>query len=84
MISAVFFARERSLDQISSMLSLDNLRAVSLACDNPRSDNGTSVCPCHRASLAVEELDLPDEIFIALDEVSTPNRGYPEFGWNQR
>ena len=37
-----------------------------------------------RGALAVEELDLPDEIFIALDEVSTPNRGYPEFGWNQR
>ena len=35
-------------------------------------------------ALAVEELDLPDEIFIALDEVSTPSRGYPEFGWNQR
>jgi aryl-alcohol dehydrogenase-like predicted oxidoreductase len=37
-----------------------------------------------RGALAVEELDLPDEIFIALDEVSTPTRGYPEFGWNQR
>ena len=37
-----------------------------------------------RGVLAVEELDLPDEIFIALDEVSTPSRGYPEFGWNQR
>ena len=37
-----------------------------------------------RGALAVEELDLPDEIFIALDEVSTPSRGYPEFGWNQR
>jgi aryl-alcohol dehydrogenase-like predicted oxidoreductase len=35
-------------------------------------------------SLAVESLDLPDEIRSALDEVSLPDRGYPEFGWSQR
>jgi aryl-alcohol dehydrogenase-like predicted oxidoreductase len=35
-------------------------------------------------SLAVESLELPDEIRAALDEVSLPDRGYPEFGWSQR
>jgi aryl-alcohol dehydrogenase-like predicted oxidoreductase len=35
-------------------------------------------------SLASETLELPDEIVAALDEVSTPMRGYPEHGWNQR
>lgn len=27
--------------------------------------------------------DLPPEIISALDDVSTPHLGYPEFGWNQ-
>jgi aryl-alcohol dehydrogenase-like predicted oxidoreductase len=35
-------------------------------------------------SLAAETLELPDEITIALDEVSLPARGYPEHGWSQR
>ena len=35
-------------------------------------------------SLQAESLELPDEIRSALDEVSAPERGYPEFGWNQR
>ena len=35
-------------------------------------------------SLAAESLELPAEIVVALDEVSTPAHGYPEFGWNQR
>jgi len=36
------------------------------------------------AALTSEELVLPAEITSALDEVSAPHRGYPEFGWNQR
>ena len=35
-------------------------------------------------SLQAESLELPEEIRAALDEVSAPDRGYPEFGWNQR
>jgi len=35
-------------------------------------------------SLQAESLELPEEISVALDEVSAPDRGYPEFGWNQR
>ncbi len=35
-------------------------------------------------SLQVESLDLPEEIRVALDEVSAPERGYPDTGWNQR
>jgi aryl-alcohol dehydrogenase-like predicted oxidoreductase len=37
-----------------------------------------------KGSLAVETLDLPEEIRSALDEISRPAQGYPEFGWNQR
>jgi len=37
-----------------------------------------------RGALTVEELELPDEIVTALDEVSAPERGYPDHGWNQR
>ncbi|MCF8527580.1 MAG: aldo/keto reductase [Candidatus Nanopelagicales bacterium] len=36
------------------------------------------------AALASEELELPDEILIALDDVSAPAMGYPEAGWAQR
>ena len=36
-----------------------------------------------RGSLAAEPLELPEEIRTALDEVSSPELGYPEFGWNQ-
>lgn len=36
------------------------------------------------AALASEELELPDEILIALDDVSAPPVGYPEAGWAQR
>ena len=36
------------------------------------------------AALASEELELPDEITRALDEVSEPAMGYPEAGWAQR
>jgi aryl-alcohol dehydrogenase-like predicted oxidoreductase len=36
------------------------------------------------AALASEELVLPDEILIALDDVSAPPMGYPEAGWAQR
>jgi aryl-alcohol dehydrogenase-like predicted oxidoreductase len=34
-------------------------------------------------ALATEELELPNEILTALDDVSAPARGYPEFGWAQ-
>lgn len=37
-----------------------------------------------RGALTVEELELPDEIVEALDEVSSPARSYPDHGWNQR
>lgn len=37
-----------------------------------------------RGVLAAEELELPDEIVEALDDVSSPERSYPEHGWNQR
>jgi aryl-alcohol dehydrogenase-like predicted oxidoreductase len=37
-----------------------------------------------RGALTTEELTLPDEIVTALDEVSAPERGYPDHGWNQR
>ena len=36
------------------------------------------------AALASDELVLPDEILIALDDVSAPAMGYPESGWAQR
>jgi aryl-alcohol dehydrogenase-like predicted oxidoreductase len=37
-----------------------------------------------RGILESEALDLPTEIQKALDEISAPKLGYPEFGWNQR
>lgn len=36
------------------------------------------------AALAAEELELPEEILTALDDVSAPPMGYPEAGWAQR
>ncbi len=36
------------------------------------------------AGLASEELELPEEILTALDDVSAPPIGYPEAGWAQR
>ncbi len=36
------------------------------------------------AALGSEELELPDEILTALDDVSAPAMGYPESGWAQR
>ncbi len=35
------------------------------------------------AALSVEELALPDEICQALDDVSAPQLGYPDHGWNR-
>lgn len=35
-------------------------------------------------ALDAEELELPAEIREVLDEVSRPDLGYPEHGWNQR
>jgi aryl-alcohol dehydrogenase-like predicted oxidoreductase len=37
-----------------------------------------------RASLQAEEVELPDEIRTALDEVSEPLTGYPERGGDQQ
>jgi aryl-alcohol dehydrogenase-like predicted oxidoreductase len=37
-----------------------------------------------RGALTVEDLELPEEIVSALDEVSAPERSYPDHGWNQR
>lgn len=36
------------------------------------------------SALASEELELPEEIITALDDVSEPPMGYPEAGWAQR
>lgn len=36
------------------------------------------------SALASEELELPEEITLALDEISEPAMGYPEGGWAQR
>jgi aryl-alcohol dehydrogenase-like predicted oxidoreductase len=36
------------------------------------------------SALASDELELPEEIVRALDEVSAPDAGYPEAGWAQR
>ncbi|MFZ1855456.1 MAG: aldo/keto reductase [Candidatus Nanopelagicales bacterium] len=35
-------------------------------------------------ALAADSVDIPDAVRDALDDVSSPERGYPEFGWNQR
>jgi aryl-alcohol dehydrogenase-like predicted oxidoreductase len=35
-------------------------------------------------ALASDELELPDEILSALDDISAPALGYPEAGWAQR
>lgn len=35
-------------------------------------------------ALASDALELPLALRSALDDVSRPDRGYPEFGWNQR
>ena len=37
-----------------------------------------------RGALTVEELELPDEIVTALDEVSSPESSYPDSGWTGR
>lgn len=37
-----------------------------------------------QVGLASDKLELPDALRAALDDVSRPQRGYPEFGWNQR
>ena len=36
------------------------------------------------AALASDELELPEEITRALDDISAPALGYPEAGWAQR
>ncbi len=36
------------------------------------------------SALASEELELPEEIVMALDDISEPDMGYPEAGWAQR
>lgn len=37
-----------------------------------------------KVALGSEQLELPDALRSALDDVSRPERGYPEYGWNQR
>ncbi len=37
-----------------------------------------------KSALASEKLELPEALRAALDDISRPARGYPEFGWNQR
>lgn len=36
-----------------------------------------------RGILESEDLELPEEIRTALDDISAPDLGYPEYGWNQ-
>ena len=36
------------------------------------------------AAFAAEEISLPEEIAVALDDVSAIDLGYPDHGWNQR
>lgn len=36
-----------------------------------------------KVALDSEAVELPDEVFRALEEVSQPTLGYPEVGWNQ-
>lgn len=36
------------------------------------------------SALASEELELPEEILTALEDISEPELGYPEAGWAQR
>ena len=49
-----------------------------------RRSSGRAPPPSCVGSLASEELELPDEIRAALDEVSRPVGGYPEHGRDQR
>ncbi|MGV1036271.1 MAG: aldo/keto reductase [Candidatus Nanopelagicales bacterium] len=35
-------------------------------------------------ALAADAVEIPEALREALDDVSRPERGYPEFGWNQR
>ncbi|MFZ1670969.1 MAG: aldo/keto reductase [Candidatus Nanopelagicales bacterium] len=35
-------------------------------------------------ALAADSVEIPIAVRDALDDVSSPERGYPEFGWNQR
>lgn len=37
-----------------------------------------------KVALRSDELELPAALRTALDDVSQPERGYPEYGWNQR
>lgn len=37
-----------------------------------------------KVALGSDKLELPDALRAALDDVSKPERGYPEHGWNQR
>ena len=37
-----------------------------------------------KVALGSDKLELPDALRSALDDVSRPERGYPEYGWNQR
>jgi len=37
-----------------------------------------------KTALASTKLELPAQLRSALDDVSRPDRGYPEYGWNQR
>lgn len=45
---------------------------------------GTRTSAQLRTALASEELVIPAQILQALNDVSAPPMGYPEYGWNQR
>jgi aryl-alcohol dehydrogenase-like predicted oxidoreductase len=45
---------------------------------------GTRTTAQLRTALASEDLQIPEQIMQALNDVSAPPLGYPEFGWNQR
>lgn len=45
---------------------------------------GTRTVAQLKTALASEELEIPQQIMQALNDVSAPVMSYPEFGWNQR
>jgi len=45
---------------------------------------GTRTTAQLRTGLASEDLVIPEQILQALNDVSAPPMGYPEYGWNQR
>ena len=71
--------REEMLEVVIDPLRLESYNLTALELINVVQNNNQLI-----AALASEELELPDEILTALDDVSAPAMGYPESGWAQR